>query len=335
MAMDFDSTEVCVVLAAPDKAAILQVLGRAKRPLEGVRSGEVVCLGDAVESLMRAVEAVRRQTGVDADQAYFNYRDPGLELASPCGRKTLSGEGEIKPSDVDEAVDFARRSVGHYEKCLLDAFALSYRIDGRDVVRSPIGVCGSELEVMLSVFLTRTPHFESWKKLMERAYLAQAVPVFASRSLIHGLLPPTDRVGPHLLLELRKDFVTVVVVAEEAITGHALIMIAGQDPKEASAQLITHLDEMLSRYPMIQKAWVAGETVDSRLLEALRAYEKVVFQTVGPWNETGLGASQDAALAGLLLIAQERQARSLGHRSRNLALSGIRSKAQTFLDEYF
>src|SRR6185503_1337400 len=136
----------------------VRLLARAESPLKGVERGELTHIGDAVESVVAALRAAENAAGLKCEQVLYNFDDVSLEGHFPSGSRMLSGEGQIRVSDIAQAALAAERLVNHFEKSAVYSAETGFLIDGKDPVANPVGVFGRQLDVQLHVLMARAGH---------------------------------------------------------------------------------------------------------------------------------------------------------------------------------
>jgi cell division protein FtsA len=152
-AVDFGDQKVTALVAQVKPGGELALAGSAEVPAQGLVKSEFIHTGDVTECLVEVLRGAERSSGSRCRAIAYNFDDVFLESRFPVGSKTLAGEGQIRPSDVEQAVASARRFVGNFEKSIVYSGRIHFLIDGKDSVVNPVGVFGRQLEVGLHVLM--------------------------------------------------------------------------------------------------------------------------------------------------------------------------------------
>lgn len=332
-ALSVDSEEVRAVAAQERTPGEWVILGEGRTRVSGISSGAVVKTTDAVESVVAAVRQAEEASRSSCSRLFYGYDDSGMIQAHPMGSKTLSGEGQIQRNDVREAAAHAQRLVGDYERIPVYSREVLYLIDGKDAVGNPFGVFGHKLDVRLHIILSRATHYQAWKKVMERAGFSDAIPVL---SLVGSIQSVTSRAdGPQILWDLGEDLCSGGVVERGSLREYVVFERKQKDAPSLAAKIAA-----------VNEAWRKN---DNRLSGECRLTGELgeapisadLARALGPdaqWRSpSGIGslhARKDAALAGLLMLAQE-SARLGVSRMHSGLVAEARSRVQDLIKEYF
>src|SRR3989338_733088 len=102
-ALDFGPERVIVLIGEKKQDGTFQILGAGESETRGVKNGEIVHLGDAVESAVEAIRQAETAAGFKIQTIYVNYDAPGVESVKSRGANILKGEGEVEDTDNKEA----------------------------------------------------------------------------------------------------------------------------------------------------------------------------------------------------------------------------------------
>ena len=333
-ALDFGPRSVIALMADKGPDGSLRILGGGECPARGMRSGAITHLGDAVECAVEASRKAQKAAGAGMGAVYFNFKDAAMEIRRPVGHKSLSGEGQIRASDVAQTCAIAERSVGRFDRFIAYSSQTGFLIDDRDAVANPVGVFGRKLEASLIVFLARSEAVEGWRKLIRRSGFQKGVPVLSAWSTALGVLPPEDRRGRKLILDLGEDFFSFFVFDDNRVVdyrGTAPGAGGGVFPHGAAKVLREFLGANAPADPVL----VTGDLAeDEKTVRALGVLLPQPPRVVSP-GLSGLAHPRFSSAAGLLSAADELETKARMTHPRRGLIGRVRRKAEAFISEYF
>ena len=140
------------------------ILARAAVPTKGVEHGHIISPEDVFASVKRAVTMVEQKAGERISEVVISASGTGLEsdFKSVSTIVTL-GSSEVSPLDIQNCISKAEAKAKTTNRRIIESVATSYKLDGKDVIGSPLGMKGKKLEV--TVFFIDFPattyeHFE-------------------------------------------------------------------------------------------------------------------------------------------------------------------------------
>ena len=178
--LDIGSTKICCVIArlAPRPAGdalrhrthTIEVLGFGLHQARGIKSGVVVDLDQAENSIRLAVDAAERQADITVQSLIVNVS---------CGRiksDTLSASVSLSGHEVDE-VDIRRvlqAGAGHLvtmDRTVVHSMPIGYSLDGGKGIKDPRGMIGDDLAVDMHVVTAQTAPMKNLELCINRCHL--------------------------------------------------------------------------------------------------------------------------------------------------------------------
>lgn len=332
--LDFGADTTVVLMAQKNEDGSFSVLGAGDAASNGVKHGLVTHLGDAVESVVEAVREAERAAGVNIQTLYFNLDDPEIQSLRVRGSKQLSGEGEIRRSDVEQACQTARRLVGHFERTIVYFKELGFIIDDRDFVANPIGVFGVKLDVVAHVLQARSRICEDWARLMERAGVERPVRVFSAWSTAYGILPKEDRARKRLVIDAGRDLTAVFLFENNKITDYRVF--ASEETGDLDGRIAKTAVGMFQNEVRPEQVFLAGDRAVSETLErSLGSELGMAVLRSKPLGVEKLSDPKYASLVGLLHVADELESDSPSVRADRNLLARVRNRVVSYINEYF
>lgn len=180
--IDVGSTAVRVAvgqrLSQPGDRDVLNVIGAAEVPTEGVNRGQIRSIDDAVTSISTCLEKVERMTGVSLRQVCVAIGGTHVTMQESHGVVAVSrADGEIREEDVARAVDAAQTLPVIQNAETIDVVPRVFTVDGATGFKDPVGMSGIRLEVDCQIIQANTQHMKNLARCVYRTGLNIERPV--------------------------------------------------------------------------------------------------------------------------------------------------------------
>lgn len=334
--LDFGADTVSVVIAHKADPSGFQVLGAGSSVSSGFAKGDIVNLGDAVESVVDAVRKAEESSGVKLEHYYYNFDDAGCVSVRAQGTKTLKGEGEIRPSDVADACRSAERFVGHFERKIVYARDVRCVIDDRDWVDNPVGVFGRKLDVEMHIIQARSAHCEAWRRLLDRAQLGRTTPVLSALSSVYGVVPKEDRARRVIVADAGEDYLNLTAFGNHRIIDHRIFLSEEIHLKQWAERALAPIRDFVEKNSDTEVfVWTGDLAREDKGLETLKSWISVPVRVGLPLGVQKLESPRYAAVAGLLAVADEMEKKASILQNHQGFFENAKEKAEAFINEYF
>lgn len=178
-ALDVGSTKTACIIAkiAPakpsERAPQIKVLGVGHHASRGVRSGTVVDIHAAEDSIRAAVEQAEHQAGVTVKDVIV-----GISCGQPQSRTinvevSIAGH-EVGEEDLRRAFATAQARVPHQEREIIHCMPGGYAIDGAKGIRNPRGMVGDTLGVSMLAITAAGGPIRNLETCVARCHLSVA-----------------------------------------------------------------------------------------------------------------------------------------------------------------
>lgn len=339
VAVDFGSSSVTALLAERRDGG-MRIVGKGEAPSAGVEKGEIVRPGDAAEAIREALRRAESAAAAPAERLYFNLDDAGLESRRASGSRTLLGEGEIEASDVQAAREAAERGLEDFERKIVYSRPLEFLVDERDRVQDPLGIYARKLDVELHVLRARARVWDTWRRVLERAFAPPSVLVLSPWSTAYGVLPKEDRARKRLIVDAGRDFLNIFGFGNNMITSCRTVsadaLMADRQAEGYAERIAALAAEAAAKDPGTEQVLVAGDLAeDENLLERLRTTTRLPVHVPDSRGAETAWRPADASAAGLLAVAEELERLRPTLRRDTGAWTALRAKAAEFFNEYF
>jgi cell division protein FtsA len=334
-ALDFGAERVAAIVAERESPEGFRVLGAGDARAEGLADGGITHLGDAVEAVVEAVGKAERSSGLRAETLYYNFDDPGMESRFAEGSKTLAGEGEIGPADVDDARQMAERMAGHFEKNIVYSRETRFLIDERDAVEDPVGAFGRHLHATVHLLQARSAHCQDWQKLMRRAKIDKAVRVVSPWSTAYGVVPPREREGRKLIADLGGDLVSVFLFENGRVSACSFFAPGRSTAGETAERALSAATALAAKSHGPEEVLLTGDRAEEPVFLEVFKRGPLASRVAPALGIPKLNAPRYASIAGLVSVAEELEKKiPMLHNRRGLLLD-VKERAVTFINEYF
>lgn len=333
--LDVGAEAVVVLVAKKKEDGSFQVLGAGDSAVSGIEQGVITHLGDAVEAVVQAIRKAEHAAGIRVSALYYNFDDPEAQSVKVRGSKNLSGEGEIRRSDVEQACQMAKRLVAHFERTIVYFKELGFVIDEKDYVLNPLGVFGNKLEVIAHAVQARSRLCEEWSRLMERANVEKPVSVFSAWSTACGILPKKDRMRKRVIVDAGRDLTSVFLFENNGITDYSVCPTTGA-VEEIGMRAAEAAREIMKKNEGVEQIFLAGDHGANDSLErVLREELGVLVQRPSPLGIENLNHPRYVSVVGLLHAADELEKKSLSHQAKKGLISDAKDRVVSYINEYF
>lgn len=334
--LDCGSEKAAILIGAKLPGGDFEVIGAGESNLCGVEDGEIRNLGDAAESVMEARRKAEASAGIKVDSVTFNFDDASMQSSHVHGVKTLTGEGEIRASDLEETVDMAERHVSQFEKRILYCKPVGFLVDDRDKMDNPIGVFGRKLDVEVHVLQARSDLCDAWQKLIRRCHLSRGSPVPSALSTAYGILSVRDREKQRLILDAGRDFLNIFIFGKNALIDNRVFLTKTLEVRGFAHEIQSAAKDLIEKNAGVTEILFTGElAVDEKWAKEALEGLGLPYSKAGPLGVTRLTEPRYASLAGLFYAADELEKKTPFLQTGRGVFQSIKDKALTTLQEYF
>jgi len=158
-----------------------KIVGVGTAPNSGMRKGTVTNLAGPAEAIDTALGAAERMSGHQVKTAVLSVNGSHLTSTKADGMITVgTTDNEVTPEDIVRLEDMATTGKVAQNREILEIVAHSYRLDGQDNIKDPIGMTGTRLEIKANVVSGLLPHITNLQKLAEMAKVEVSSVVLAA-----------------------------------------------------------------------------------------------------------------------------------------------------------
>ena len=177
--IDIGTDSIKCVVASLNYEAQPTVVGVGEAKNSGMRKGVISNLSGPAKAIDQALGEAERVSGFQVNRATISINGSHILSTKTDGMIAIgSVDHEINDADILRLEDVATLGKIPANREILDFVPHSYRLDGQDSIRDPLGMTGSRLEVDANVISALTPYLNNLHKTAEMANVtpSQTVP---------------------------------------------------------------------------------------------------------------------------------------------------------------
>jgi cell division protein FtsA len=209
-----------------------RILHTIDSPSQGIRQGYIVDLDQATQSLKRAISRAEAQYQQKITNALFSIGGAGLR--SHYVRTSIAVDektGEINEDLISDIVVKAERLFTHkyQNKKILHIIPISYRVDGSNVLGTPIGMYGSELEIKVVFITLPEHHYESLARIIRETGIRVDDIVASPIADAHSCLNYHQKTHGCALLNIGAETSSVITFENNMVTSAIIFPLGSRD----------------------------------------------------------------------------------------------------------
>lgn len=211
--IDIGTTKVrCVVGHIDAQSGAPTVVGVGEVPNTGMRKGTVVNLSGPSTAIDAALGEAERMSGHQVDAASLSINGVHILSTKADGMIAVTSTGnEVTHDDLMRVEEVAITGKVPANRAILQLIPFSYRLDGQDGIKDPIGMTGTRLEINANVISALSPHVANIEKAAEQASVHPNV-----------ILPSVVTAAQAVLTEQQQENGVAVIDFGGATTGLAI-----------------------------------------------------------------------------------------------------------------
>lgn len=160
----------CVVGHIDETNGIPTVVGVGTAPNRGMRKGIVNDLNGPAQAIDHALGEAERMSGYEVNDALLSINGTHILSTKSYGMIAVGNiEHEITLEDIDRVEEVATVGKIPANRQVLSIVPYSFRLDGQDNIRDPLGMTGTRLELDANVVSALKPHIINLHKAAEMA----------------------------------------------------------------------------------------------------------------------------------------------------------------------
>ncbi len=251
--IDIGTSSIRCVVGHVDEGGTPTVVGVGTAVNSGMRKGSVANLQGPASAIDTALGEAERMSGYQVDYATISINGSHILSVKADGMIAVGAmDHEVNREDLLRIEDVATVGKIPANREILEVVPHSYRLDGQDNIKDPLGMTGTRLEIRANVVSALAPHLHNLQKTAEMAkvdahtivpsVLAGAKAVLKEQQLENGVAVidlGASTTGVAIFEEGDLQYVGVVPVGGANITNDLAIGLK-TDPEVAEKVKLAH-----------------------------------------------------------------------------------------------
>ncbi|HMI09832.1 MAG TPA: cell division protein FtsA [Candidatus Saccharimonadales bacterium] len=169
--IDIGTTTIrCVVGHIDATTGAPTIVGVGQAPNSGMRKGVVANLTGPAQAIDDALGEAERMSGYQVDAATISINGAHILSTKADGMIAVGAmDHEIVGEDLNRIEEVATLGKVPANREILEVVPHSYRLDGQDNIKDPLGMTGTRLEITANVVSALTPHLANLQKSADMA----------------------------------------------------------------------------------------------------------------------------------------------------------------------
>lgn len=167
--IDIGTTTVrCVVGHIDSATGAAKIIGVGQAPNSGMRKGMASNLTGPASAIDAALAEAERMSGHQVEQATMSVNGSHIVSTKADGMIAVGTQDhEISEDDIARLEEVATTGKVPPNREILEIVPHTYRLDGQDSIKDPIGMSGNRLEIYANVISGLVPHIANIQKIAE------------------------------------------------------------------------------------------------------------------------------------------------------------------------
>lgn len=175
--IDIGTTTVrCVVGHLDATTGAPTIVGVGEVPNNGMRKGTIINLNGPAQAIDDALGEAERMSGHQVDAAAISINGAHILSTTADGMIAVGAADHlVGPDDVARLTEVATVGKVPANREILDVVPHSYRLDGQDNIKDPVGMTGTRLEINANVISALAPNVSALNSVLDLAKVSPTV----------------------------------------------------------------------------------------------------------------------------------------------------------------
>jgi len=272
------AVKVCVAEIRSDRN-YPRLLAVVKKESHGFRRGHIIDQEEAREAIGDAIRTAEKQAGVKIKRAYVSIDGQTLTSQLLDGSTIVSrADSEITEHDIRRTVETASNKIPDLSnREILDIIPLYFKIDGKKILKKPIGMKGSKLEVRFLFVTCLAHHVDDLYQVIEQNHVGieKLLPAPVAASFV--TLNKTQKIAGCVLADIGAGTTKIAVYEEGMLLSTESFDVGSQD---VTNDIALGLKIPLEDAENIKVERASRQFTDKRLAEIIEARLADIFELI-------------------------------------------------------
>lgn len=227
--LDIGTTKIRTIVAHLDSTTgVPTIVGVGQAPNSGMRKGVVVNLQGPGQAIDAALLEAERMSGYQVNGATLSVNGTHILTTHADGMVAVGGsDHEIDHEDLDRIKDMATSGKIPANRDTLSVIPHSYRLDGQDGIKDPIGMMGTRLEIDAHVVSALTPYIVNVEKTAESAQVEPHAVVPTAMAAAKAVLSESQLENGVAVIDMGGATTSIAVYEEGDLQYTGVVPIGG------------------------------------------------------------------------------------------------------------
>lgn len=222
------STVRCVVSHIDPSSGAPTVVGVGTAANSGMRKGAVANLAGPAKAIDDALGEAERMSGYEVNEATLSINGSHIVSTKADGMIAVGSlDHEITKDDIIRVEEVATTGKVPANREILEVVPHSFRLDGQDNIKDPVGMTGTRLEIKANVVSALAPYVTNLEKAAEMATVNSHGTVAAVLASAKAVLTEQQLDSGVAVVDLGAATTSVAVFEEDDLQYVGIIPIGG------------------------------------------------------------------------------------------------------------
>ncbi|XOV73674.1 MAG: cell division protein FtsA [Verrucomicrobiota bacterium] len=228
-ALEIGTSKVVAIIAEVNESEAINIVGFGEAKSHGVLKGEIIDSKVAYEDIRKAIREAEDRADREVHQVYLGVTGQHITSNNYTGSHAIaSSDRFISEEDVDDVMSNARRFNLNHGQHMIHVIRQQFKVDGRTVHQSPIGMAGSDLAVVLHAVQGYKEPLQRPVQLLRKMKLEAENLVFNGLASALSVLSPAQKAEGALVIDLGAG-TTEYAACSKGVVCHSGVLAVGGD----------------------------------------------------------------------------------------------------------
>jgi len=227
-AIDVGTTKIATIVANVKAKDNIEILGVGVAPSTGLHKGIVVNMDQAEQSIVASVREAQRISGVRVDSVYVGVTGRHITSVNNRGVVAIPRDDRlVRPQDLKRVLLSARSIPIPEGKQLLHAIPRSYALDGQEMVKQPVGMHATRLDVETHIITASITSIQNLVKCIRSIGIDVEDLVLEPLATAEAVLIPEEKDAGVIMADIGGGTTDIAVFKSGSIYHTGVIPVAG------------------------------------------------------------------------------------------------------------
>lgn len=227
--IDIGTTTIrCVVGHIDSTTGAPTIVGVGQAPNSGMRKGVVAHLTGPAQAIDDALGEAERMSGYQVDGASLSINGAHILSTKADGMIAVGSlDHEITEEDLNRIEEVATVGKVPANREILEVVPHTYRLDGQDNIKDPLGMTGTRLEIDANVVSALVPHLANLQKASEMAKVTPHTITPSVLAAAHAVITEQQMENGVAVIDMGGATTSVAIFEEGDLQFVAVIPLGG------------------------------------------------------------------------------------------------------------